>query len=154
RILQRCRPIVRAFTLPWPRRPPTSIFRGKPRTVLDLSYVEPQTRRIDRPCVGVSSVSRENHWRVGFRRINHSPYSEVVSMGLEHASEYTSALRAASDKVRWALYAVFTASTFIAISNYNVQAWSWPARRLATWYEIEKESQAGKIPRFIPFGDL
>lgn len=72
-------------------------------------------------------------------------------MNLEYESEYVATIRTAADRVRWALYAVFSVCAFMAINHYNVQSWSWPWRRLATWYEI---GRTGKPSGLVPFGDI
>ena len=49
--------------------------------------------------------------------------------------QYVDAFRLSSTRSRVALYVVVIATALIGVTNYNVQDWSWPRKRMATWFK-------------------
>lgn len=49
--------------------------------------------------------------------------------------QYVDAFRISSTRSRVALYVVIVATVLIGVTNYNLQEWSWPRKRIATWFK-------------------
>jgi len=75
-----------------------------------------------------------------------------LDLGASDVQEYVGAFQASSDRARYALFVVITATVLVAIANYNIQDWGWPARRLATWYRFAPKDPAVKPEPFPFFG--
>lgn len=63
--------------------------------------------------------------------------------------QYVDAFRISSTRSRVALYVVIVATALIGVTNYNVQAWSWPRQRMETWFKYkiwEAQAATAKTP--------
>jgi hypothetical protein len=49
--------------------------------------------------------------------------------------QYVDSFRVSSTRSRVALYVVIVATVLIAVTNYNLQSWSWPRQRIRTWFK-------------------
>jgi hypothetical protein len=51
--------------------------------------------------------------------------------------QYVDAFRLSSTRSRLALYVVIVATVLIGVTNYNIQAWSWPRQRIKAWFHYK-----------------
>jgi hypothetical protein len=61
--------------------------------------------------------------------------------------QYVDAFRISSTRSRVALYIVIIATALIGVTNYNVQPWSWPRLRMATWFKYRVWETKAATPK-------